>query len=64
MWKDQTLFPPRVVHLPVGVLVHVPALSLAAGLLIYPRGRNFEESEEGSVEAKLQGCRVRVTDWV
>lgn len=60
MWEDHfLLYPPvGVVHVPVGVLVHVPALSLAAGSLIYPRGQNFEEVRRGIVEATLQGHRT------
>ena len=60
MWEGHfLLYPPvGVVHLPVGVLVHVPALSLAAGSLIYPRGQNFEEVRRGIVEATLQGHRT------
>ena len=46
MWRDYFLLNPPVC-LPVGVLVHVPALSLAAGSLIYPRGQNFEEVRRG-----------------
>lgn len=36
----------RDTQLPVGVLVHVPARSLTAGPLIYPRGQTLGEVAE------------------